>query len=102
MLIDTHKVSPWYVLHRGFRLTKDCRNCGEENSHYKAYDKFSSGILSRCESCHKEIVRMKLRIHDKSPFNGDPAIDNKIFRGIRERAGGIERFDGGVVEFLHS
>ena len=78
MLIDTQKVSPWYVLHRGFRLTKECRNCGSENSHYKAYDKSSSGILTRCELCGKEILRMKefSRVDDKAPFNGDTAVND--------------------------
>lgn len=76
MLIDTQKVSPWLLLHRGFRLTKDCRNCGNENSHYKAYDKYSSGFLTRCESCGKEIVRMKSRVNDEAPLYGDTAIND--------------------------
>ncbi len=78
MLIDTQKVSSWYVLHRGFRLTKECRNCQTELSHYKAFEKNASGILSRCDSCGKEIVRMKaqLALHYKAPFDGDSAINN--------------------------
>ena len=59
MLIDTQKVSSWYVLHRGFRLTSECRNCQTQLSHFKAFEKDCSGILSRCENCGKEIVRMK-------------------------------------------
>lgn len=76
MLIDTQKVSPWYVLHRGFRLTKDCRNCGLENSHYKAFDKYSSGILTRCESCGKEIVKMKSRVNYEAPLDSYAAIND--------------------------
>lgn len=78
MLIDTQKVSPFYVLHRGFRLTIDCRNCQTELSHYKAFEKNASGIISRCDSCGKEIVRMKStsRIDYKTPFDGDSAVYN--------------------------
>ena len=76
MLIDTQKVSPWLLLHRGFRLTKDFRNCGTENSHYKAYEKSSSGFLTRCENCGKEIVRMKSTIHHEAPLYRHAAIND--------------------------
>lgn len=102
MLIDTHKVSPWYVLNRGFRLTKECRNCQTVLTHHKAFEKDYSGILSRCHNCGKEIVKMKSRFHHKAPLYGDSAVDDEIFGRIREGAGLIERFNGGVVELLHS
>ncbi|MES2525915.1 MAG: hypothetical protein V4598_02465 [Bdellovibrionota bacterium] len=63
MLIDTQKVSSWYVLHRGFRLTSECRNCQGELSHYKAFEKNASGILSRCDDCGKELIRMKIKTY---------------------------------------
>ncbi len=100
MLIDTKSVSSWYVLHRGFRLTHECRNCQTELTHFKVYEKNYSGILSRCENCGKEIVR--LRINNKAPFNGNSAVDNEILRRIREGSGLVEGFDGGVVQLLHS
>ncbi len=87
MLIDTQKVSPFYVLHRGFRLTIDCRNCHIELSHYKAFEKNASGILSRCDSCGKEIVRMKSRINNESPLNRHAAIDDEVLGWIREGSG---------------
>ncbi len=90
MLIDTQKVSSWYVLHRGFRLTSECRNCQGELSHYKAFEKNASGILSRCDDCGKEIVKMKLRIYDKSPFDRHSSVDDEIFGRIREGAGLVE------------
>ena len=78
MLFDTKKVSSWYVLHRGFRLTTECRNCQSELSHFKAFEKNASGILSRCESCGKEIIRLKATsaINYKAPFDGDSAVYN--------------------------
>ncbi len=102
MLIDTQKVSPWYVLHRGFRLTKECRKCGHENSHYKAVEKDYSGILSRCENCGKEIVKMRSSAHIESPLNGDSSVNDQIFRRIRKGSGIVERLNGGVVQLLHS
>ena len=102
MLIDTQKVSPWYVFHRGFRLTKYCRNCGSENSHYKAAEKDYSGFLSKCESCGKEIVKLKSTINYKAPFNSNSPINHEIFRRVREGAGIVEGFNRSVVEFLHS
>lgn len=77
MLIDTQKVSRWFVLNKGFRLTEECRKCESPLAHYKAFEKNCSGILSRCESCGKEIVRMKQsRINYKAPFDGDSAVNN--------------------------
>lgn len=100
MLIDTNPVSKWYVFHRGFRLSHECRNCQSELTHFKAFEKNSSGFLSRCESCGKEIVR--LRVHNKAPFNGDSAINDEILGRVREGAGLVEGFNGSVVELLHS
>ncbi len=102
MLFDTQSVSPWYVIHRGFRLTESCRNCANKLTHYKAFDKNSAGILSRCESCGKEIVRMKSTVHNKAPFYGDSPVNDEIFGRIREGSCVVERFNGSVVELLHT
>ncbi len=100
MLIDTKSVSTWYVLHHGFRLTKQCRSCQTKLTHFKAFEKNCSGILSRCENCGKEIVR--LRVNNKAPFNGDTSIDDETFGRVREGSGLVERFNGSVVELLHT
>lgn len=100
MLVDTLSVSRWFALHKGFSAKKECFRCQGPLSHYRAFEKDSSGILSRCENCGKEIVR--LRVNNKAPFNGDSSVNDQIFRRVRKGAGLVEGFNGGVVEFLHS
>ncbi len=102
MLIDTKSVSSWYVLHRGFRLTKECRSCQTELTHFKAFEKNYIGIMSRCENCGKEIVKMKSTIHHESPLDRYASIDDETFGRVREGSGLVERFNGSVVELLHS
>ena len=102
MLIDTQKISSWYVLHKGFRLTENCRHCESPLSHYKAFEKNYSGIVSRCDSCGKEIVRMRSTVHDKAPLDRHSAVNDEVFGRVREGSGIVEGFDGGVVKLLHS
>ncbi len=65
MLIDTQSVSHWYILHRGFRLTNECRKCQHKLTHYKAFEQNYTGFISRCGNCQKEIVRMKQNKPDR-------------------------------------
>lgn len=99
MLIDTLSVSRWYALNLGHSVKPHCRHCNQPLTHFRAYEKDASGILSRCETCRKEFLR--LRVHDKTPFNRHTPVDNQVFGRVRKGAGGVERFNGGVVEFLH-
>lgn len=88
MLVDTLSVSRWSAIHQGHSVKSHCYKCNGALTHYRAFEKGSSGFLSRCADCGKEIVR--LRVNDKTPFNSHTLINNEIFRRIRKGAGGVE------------